>query len=321
MVLRIRGICDLKRDMAAIVAIDNATDPEHPYSLEEALRSYKVFNKEKYTLRYYLAEVEEEVVGYAVFHHMPYRFDPQRFWIWVAVHPDHQCRGIGSALFERILSDLRELKARWLDTSAREDWSNSINFLLKQGFSEVFRSWELWLDLGNFQIEPFQGYLKKAQEARVRIMTLSRVKELEPDWLQKIYALHMVLLKDVPSHLPFTPVPFEEFKKWFLEHPHIPYDGFFLAMLEGKYVGESFVTKAEAEPGALYQGFTGVLPEHRGKGIAMALKLHVIQWAKEQGYTLIKTWNASVNAPILAINEKLGFRKKPAWIEFEKTLE
>ncbi len=320
MSLMIREIRDLKEDMAAMVVIDNAIDPEHPSSLAEALRSYEAFDKEKYVLRYYLAEVENEVVGYAAFHHMPHRFDPQRFWVWVAVHPNFQGRGIGSALFERTLSDLRELKARWLTTSVREDWPNSIRFLLNRGFSEVFRTWEQHLDLRDFQFEPFQKHLKRAKEAGVEITCLSQARENDPRWREKLYALHTALVKDIPAHSPFTSVSFEEFQRRFLEDPQVPHTGFFLAIVEGKYVGESFVFKAEAEPGVLYQSFTGVLPEHRGKGIAMALKLHVIQWAKDQGYSLIKTWNASVNAPILAINERLGFKKKAAWIEFERIL-
>ncbi len=52
----------------------------------------------------------------------------------------------------------------------------------------------------------------------------------------------------------------------------------------------------------------------------MVLKLKVIAYAKAHGYTLIKTWNASTNSPILALNEKLGFRRQPAWIEYAKIL-
>ncbi len=51
----------------------------------------------------------------------------------------------------------------------------------------------------------------------------------------------------------------------------------------------------------------------------MALKLATIGYAREHGYTMIKTWNATVNEGMLAINGKLGFVRQPAWIEFEKT--
>ncbi len=52
----------------------------------------------------------------------------------------------------------------------------------------------------------------------------------------------------------------------------------------------------------------------------MALKVTALQWAKEQGYTRVRTWNDSMNVGILAINEKLGFQREPAWITYVKEL-
>ncbi|MGQ9699523.1 MAG: GNAT family N-acetyltransferase [Candidatus Bipolaricaulaceae bacterium] len=85
-------------------------------------------------------------------------------------------------------------------------------------------------------------------------------------------------------------------------------------------MGQSFVFRVPAEPGHLSHGLTGVRREHGGKGVAMALKLQVIRYAREKGYTRIKTWNATTNLPIVVLNEKLGFVRQPAWIEYQKTL-
>src|SRR5262249_28262313 len=65
---------------------------------------------------------------------------------------------------------------------------------------------------------------------------------------------------------------------------------------------------------------TGVLREYRRRGIAMALKLRAILYAKSAGYSRIKTWNEQGNRPMLSINEALGFIKQPAWIAFAKKL-
>jgi len=53
---------------------------------------------------------------------------------------------------------------------------------------------------------------------------------------------------------------------------------------------------------------TGVLKEYRGRKIALALKLLAIRFARACGATYIRTNNDSQNAPILAINEKLGYK-------------
>jgi GNAT superfamily N-acetyltransferase len=57
-----------------------------------------------------------------------------------------------------------------------------------------------------------------------------------------------------------------------------------------KYVGMSTVWKAQKDPKGLYQGLTGVVRDYRGQGIAVALKLKVIEFARNNKYEKLKTW-------------------------------
>lgn len=320
MVLKIREFWGTAEDFAAVVEIDNLCDPEHLYTVEGFRHAYESFDTQKYVLRYYLAEKDGKVAGYACYRHMPYRFDPQRFWIWVGVRPESQGQGIGSALYGKILSDLVELSARWLHTAAWETWRKSREFLEKRGFQEVMRSWESWLDVGSFDFSPFQKYLQRAKEEGVEITTLGAERKKDERWLEKIYDLDTTLAADVPSASPYTPPPLDHFRRILLEHPDLLPDAFFIAKIGEEYVGQSFVLRVPAEPGHLSHGLTGVRREHRGKGVAGALKLQVIRHARDKGYTRIKTWNATTNLPIVVLNEKLGFVRQPAWIEYQKTL-
>ena len=68
----------------------------------------------------------------------------------------------------------------------------------------------------------------------------------------------------------------------------------------------------------LDQWLTATRTEVRGRGIALAMKLRVIRFALERGYKTIRTDNDTRNAPMLAINDKLGFVRQPALISVVK---
>jgi hypothetical protein len=55
---------------------------------------------------------------------------------------------------------------------------------------------------------------------------------------------------------------------------------------------------------------------HRGRHIALALKVRSILYAQSRGVPVVKTWNEQNNRAMLAINERLGFVRQPAWIVF-----
>lgn len=53
----------------------------------------------------------------------------------------------------------------------------------------------------------------------------------------------------------------------------------------------------------------------RGKGVARALKCETVMQAIALGVTRVRTDNDGQNAPILHINETMGYRRRPDMIQ------
>ena len=61
----------------------------------------------------------------------------------------------------------------------------------------------------------------------------------------------------------------------------------------------------------IMQDLTGVLPEYRGRGLGKWLKAQMLFHIKENypDTKVIVTGNADANAPMLSINERIGFKR------------
>lgn len=89
----------------------------------------------------------------------------------------------------------------------------------------------------------------------------------------------------------------------------------------GELVGFTQLVASRARPWLAQQWDTGVEPAHRDLGIGRWLKAaNALRLMDERPeVTTIETWNAGVNAPMLAINAAMGFRPVAEWQEW--TLE
>lgn len=304
-------------DYPAMSAIGNRLWPEYPGTPDE-IRYDDEHRDPKCKFRRFIAEQDGQVVGSASYGQSSHSYHPRKFGIGVDVDPEYQGRGIGAQLYAHLRSCLEEFDPLTLKCGAREDYRRSTRFLEDRGFLEIMRSWESRLDVPLFDFTPFAGEVERALAGGVHVKTLAEL-EADPQCHRKLYDLYWELDQDVPHTDELTRPDFDIWERQHFDAPNMIREANFVALDGEEYVGISVLWGSQANDD-LYTGLTGVKRSHRRRGIAQALKLLAVQFAKERGAPLIKTWNAQQNRAMLSINERMGFVKQPAWIEYELKL-
>jgi mycothiol synthase len=126
-------------------------------------------------------------------------------------------------------------------------------------------------------------------------------------------------LLDVPGA---TDIPdFERFRARTLGDPLFLPHAYFVATREGEWVAYTGTRqRAPDTPDEWHTNMTGVLREHRERGLAVTLKVRAVELAQSRGVRVLHTNNASTNAGMLAVNTKLGYVKDAAQIQLEKKM-
>ncbi len=308
-------------DYPAIVEVLRLHEPDSQTTPESMARADANRNPEHARLRL-VAERDGQIVGSAVASHMNDLFHPQKFWMYLYIHPSHLRQGIGSALYQELLDGLKPHNPILFYTDTSEDWPHGLGFLGKHGFVENSRTWESWINPQDFDPAPYLDAQSKVEGQGFKILTWDEL-ETDPQRNQKYWRLEMALASDMPlpESAEFTEYSYEHFEKNFLQSPTwLPQANLIAVAPDGRYVGLNALWLNEKDPSLLGNGTTGVLPDFKRRGMALALKVKNLIWAKQQGYVGIKTFNRSDNLPMWSINERLGFVRKPAWVNFEKRL-
>lgn len=310
------------RDYEAVVAVHNAVFPDRPGTVEEWRYDDEHLDARCANERYVAEEQTGEVLGFAGLWQNPWAFSPRTFEAEIRVHPGARRRGIGRRLWERLAAALRARDALRVKTQVWEAMPAGAAFAARLGFREVLRAWESRLDVAGFAAAAFQPALARSRAAGVEFTTLAAQRAHHPERLRELRAAEMEIAEDVPRPAgePYTPLPFEQWMERVVEAPWALPDAYFIALVDGEYAGISGLFRPQVGDW-LNQGLTGVRRRYRGRGIATALKVLTVAYARDHGVREIRTWNETHNQRMLAINTKLGFVRQPAWITLQKDLQ
>jgi len=258
------------------------------------------------------------VVGWVSVSQNRNEFVPGKHHVDIAVAPQWRRRGIGQALLDRAEEVVRSLEGTgmiaWVDRQdpAWTAWAQARGFACTQALSDVV------LDPSVAVIPEDAAIDAAARNAGIRIATIAELDPVDPEARRKFHALSEEVKHDIPSPDPLPPVAYEDFLKRFDSPLRIP-EAQFVALRGDDWIGMTTLWRRGADA-VLQTGITAVVRGERGKGIATLLKWHAVRYARSTGAPHILTDNAEENAPMRAINSRLGFTPLPGTWRMERSL-
>lgn len=237
----------------------------------------------------------------------------------VEVWPDRGAGG-GAVLTELItwIGDRAAAEqARVLLAYCGEDEPDMLAALGELGYTRE-RTEKVWeLDLaanGPRLIEAAREAERRVKAAGLRFVTFADWHD--PERIQKLYELHTGTVNDIPHTLAIVPETPEDFEARFSAPDRLS-DRYWIVLDADRPVALSFL-KFPPVRGTVWTGYTCTASDYRGRGLARAVKLQSLAQAAELGVPLVCTDNDSENRPILKINEELGYRLRPGFVEHHK---
>ncbi len=222
-------------------------------------------------------------------------------WLWIGVEAAHRGDGIGTALYDRIEARLAARGAGILRTQINDEDGRA--FLERRGFARTNVMRLLALDLQQADLP----------EPEVAALPLSAVD------VGSIRRLYIEGHDDVPSTWPRAPFTHGDFLREVVDADWIDRDVSSVVLEEGEPVAFTTVI-ANHEAGRAEAQMTSVRRDRRGRGLAYAVKVTSLRRARDAGLRTMLTSNDLENAPMLAVNRKLGFEASVPVESYEKEL-
>jgi GNAT superfamily N-acetyltransferase len=303
----------IQTDYPSIAAIHNATWADHPVLAEDLARVDSGRTRENYIERFMGVFENSSVAEGSV------QFVSQdQMYLELNVLPEFQSRGFGRQFYDFLELEIERFNPASLLCYVREVHPFALDFVTTRGFREVLRTYHQTLRISSFNFALFEQINTNLELIGYSIKSFAELQE-DPENEQKLHALHSAVDADVPRVHDWQAPSFEEFKTKNLSSPKMPKEACFIALKNGEWVGLT-QSRLRPDPSQIHTGMTGVLREHRGHNLALALKTRAIQHAHDNGFLEFHANNASTNTPMLAINQKLGFIRSHAQIQLEKNL-
>ncbi|GGK01859.1 phosphinothricin acetyltransferase [Pilimelia anulata] len=247
----------------------------------------------------FVAERDGAVLGTGRAHLNTMTSEPGQAHVQVIVDEPARRQQVGSVLLARLLEHLAGVGARRV-TAWGPATLPTAGFAAGHGFRPVDESRISRLDLANPPpAEPLPP--------GVTVLPWSAV---DPD---ELYSVDTATMADEPGTVSFDRVSRADWDADVWTRLDLDKDLSTATLVDGRCVAVALLD-ADRAGGRVLSAGTGTLREFRGQGYARLAKIEALRRAAAAGLRAAYAGNDAVNAPMLAVNTRLGYR--PADIEW-----
>jgi mycothiol synthase len=291
-------------DLLLLAGIVNATTPDDPTSLDLLQWQDRTYpGAVRYLASFGDPGTGAAPVGAATVGRI-YVYPPGYDALWGTVHvlPEARRGGVGTRLLEAISDVARDARKHALHVPVSAARPASITFFEHRGFTEFERSKMVRLDLG--------GIVPPSIEvpAGVALTTL----DLRPDLVTGVHGVALETFEDIPGgDQPMSVGDLAEFRARDVDP--LPAWGFIVATdaATDAVIGYASIYPRPGDATTAWHDMTTVSRAWRGRGLAKALKAATIGAAIDHHLVALETGNDVDNAPMRAVNARLGYRPLP----------
>jgi GNAT superfamily N-acetyltransferase len=188
----------------------------------------------------------------------------------------------------------------------RADAEDGRRFAAVWGFRETGEYLEEYqLHVPDVAIDTDAGPVARLEAEGIRITSLAELGADDPAFLRALQQL-WVEAGDRSADPERLAESFPSWPRDVLNGAGLSAETHWIAVDNGRPVGMAFLKRLSED--AAENDYTCVASTHRGRGIATALKLRSIAWARQHGVRRLFTSCEIENTPMIAINKRLGYQ-------------
>ncbi|MEU4194516.1 GNAT family N-acetyltransferase [Kribbella sp. NPDC026611] len=283
MEIRVARVADLEQ----AVALSNVV---RPYAFGVRHRLERNLIERLGTDRHaaFAAEVDGQVVGWATLSPADWLGMAHAFSLDLMVHPEYRRRGVGTRLLQACDEWLERLPSSFVQSYADRAGTP---FAVAAGFTAAEQLTYAGLELDDSLIAP-------PVPAGFTLVPISQLEAVD------VYPAYRATAADTPG-MAGVDWPYEWFSNDLWKGELLDRD-LSLALVRDGVVASFTLTDREGD--RIWSDMTGTLAEYRGRGLAATVKLTSLAAARKSGATHAYTIMNLTNAPMLAINTRLGYR-------------